>query len=338
MSKRNTTIKDVAKTCGVSVATVSRVLNDNYFVTAETKSKVLQAVKELGYIPNSAARSLKMNTSGIIGYITSDISNGYHILIAKGIEDMIRPYNYNLIVCSTSNSGKAERQYLELLMGKNIDALVLNTSGKNDDYILEINKSLPMVMVNRRLKTPGFHGDFADCNNKLGMYLLTKKLLEAGHRRIYLLQGPQHLSNTQERNDGFFTALAEAHIPAYDYPYVYEGDYGLDSGAEAIRQMHTLPEQPTALIAENNQMTLGALKELNEQKISVPDELSIAGFNGIDHPELMNVRPTVADFDSYKIGRAAGKAILERIKDNSIENREYIFGPEIIEGNSIRVL
>jgi len=336
MTKQKCTIKDVADQCGVSTATVSRVLNDNYFVTPELKHRVLTTVNELGYIPNSVARSLKMNTSGIIGYITSDISNGYHIMIAKAIEDIIRPHNYNLIVCSTSNSKDAEKRYLKSLIGKNIDALVLNTSGENDSFILRMNKMLPMVLVNRRLSTPGFHGDFADCNNSLGMYLLTKELIKHGHKKIFLVQGPRHLSNTKERLEGFEKAMAEIGIDVGEnYPFLYQGDYSLQSGYDSVKYMQSLPILPTAILAANNTMTIGVLKALNEYGLSVPKQFSIAGFNGIDHLELMTVRPTMAYYDPYKIGMAAGKSILERIEDNSIDNREYIFSPTIIAGNAI---
>ncbi|QHQ59664.1 substrate-binding domain-containing protein [Anaerocolumna sedimenticola] len=336
MPGQKITIKDVAERSGVSVATVSRVLNDNYFVTSDIKQKVLKAVDELGYIPNSIARSLKMNTSGIIGYITSDISNGYHIMIAKAIEDIIKPNNYNLIVCSTGNDKDVEERYLKLLLGKSIDALVLNTCGKNDSFILHINKTLPMVLVNRRLNTPGFHGDFADCNNDLGMYLLTKELTDKGHRKILLMEGPPNLSNTKERFNGFQKAMEEIGIDVTkNYPFRYEGDYSLKSGYEGIKFMQNLPLEPTAVLATNNAMTLGALKALKEFQIPVPDQISIAGFNGIDNLELMTTRPTVADYDPYKIGLAAGKAILERIEDNTIDNREYIFSPTMIHGNAI---
>ena len=339
MPGQKITIKDVAEKCGVSVATVSRVLNNNYFVTSDIKQRVLRAVDELGYIPNTVARSLKMNTSGIIGYITSDISNGYHIMIAKAIEDIIKPNNYNLIVCSTGNDKEVEERYLKLLLGKSIDALVLNTCGKNDSFILHINKTLPMVLVNRRLNTPGFHGDFADCNNDLGMYLLTKELTDKGHRKILLIEGPHNLSNTKERFSGFQKAMEELGIDVTgNYPFRFEGDYSLKSGYNAIKFMRSLSIEPTAILATNNAMTLGALKALKELEISIPEQISVAGFNGIDNLELMTVRPTVADYDPYKIGLAAGKAILERILDNTIDNREYIFSPTIIHGNAIKTV
>lgn len=336
MEKQRITIKTVAEECGVSIATVSRVLNDNYYVSPDIKKNVLETVNKLGYVPNSVARNLKLNTSGIIGYITSDISNGYHITIAKAVEDVIRSSNYNLVVCSTGNNAEAERQYLKLLMGKNVDALIINTCGANDDFVLKANESIPMVLVNRRLNTPGFHGDFADCNNVLGMYLLTKDLLNHGHKDIYLVEGPANLSNSQERLEGFSKAMAESGITNISsYPFRYQGDYSLNSGFDAIAHMLTLPHRPTAVLAANNTMTLGVLKALKHFGISAPADISIAGFNGIDHIELLETRPTVADYDPYKIGQAAGRAILERIHDNTIDNREYIFSPVLVHGNAV---
>lgn len=339
MEKKRITIKTVAEECDVSIATVSRVLNDNYYVSPDIKQRVLDTINRLGYVPNSVARSLKLSTSGIIGYITSDISNGYHIMIAKAVEDVIRSSNYNLIVCSTGNDAEAERQYLKLLMGKNVDALIINTCGENDEFVLHANESIPMVLVNRRLNTPGFHGDFADCNNVLGMYLLTKDLLNKGHRDIYLVEGPPNLSNTRERLEGFSKAMSEAGI--YDmnrYPFRYQGDYSLNSGFEAIAHMPALPRQPTAVLAANNTMTLGILKALKHFGLTAPEQISVSGFNGIDHIELLENRPTVAHFDPYKIGQAAGQAIMERLHDNTIDNREYIFSPTLIHGNAVAPL
>lgn len=337
-TKGKVTMKDIASYCEVSVATVSRVLNENYYVAPETKQRVLKAIRESNYSPNNVARSLKLNRTGMIGYITSDISNSYHITIAKAIEDVIRPNNYNLIVCSTNNNKDAEEKYLKLLAGRGVDALVLNTWGKSDALILEMNRTVPMVLVNRRLNTPGFHGDLADCNNVLGMYLLTKELLKCGHRRILLIGGPSHLSNVQERFCGFVKAMKEAGTDAADgYPYLVEGDFSIQSGFDAIDFLLRFPrdKRPTAVLGTNNMTTLGAMKGALHHQMRVPDELSIAGFNSIEHMEMMSFQPTVAAFDPYKIGRAAGLALMERIEDNSIENREYIFAPAILPGNGI---
>lgn len=330
------TIKDVALASNVSIATVSRVLNGDPNVNVQIKENVLEAIDRLGYIPNVSARSLKLHTSGTIGFITSDISNGYHIAMARAMEDVIKKEDYNLIVCSTENKKEDEFNYLKLLLSKNVDALVINTSGFNDDYILKLNKQIPMVLLNRRLNSPGFHGDFVDCNNELGMFLLTKELIFQGHRDILIIEGARNLSNSKERFEGFYKAMYQVGIDVkQDYSYRYEGDYSLESGYQAIDYMLQMEKRPTAILSCNNMMTIGALLALKANHINVPLDVSIAGFNGIEHLDLMTVRPLVADFDAYSIGRAAGKAILERIKDNKIENREYIFSPELIQGNSL---
>ena len=330
------TIKDVADKCGVSTATVSRALNNSGYVSDTLKASILQTCKEIGYIPNSTARSLKVNSTRIIGYITSDISNQYHITVAKAIEDIVRPSNYNLIVCSTRNDKQVEEQHLKSLLGRNIDALVINTTCENDDFIISISQTVPTVLVNRRLNLSGFHGDFTDSNNSLGVYLLTRELLQYGHKRIYILEGPHKFSNSRERYDGFRQAMAEVGIDTdHNYPYRYEGHFTEQSGVAGIKYMLSQFEQmPTAILGTNNSMTIGALNALRSYHISIPEQMSIVGFNGINHLELMAVRPTVADYNPYDIGKAAGEFILERLQDISLPNRESIFDPVIIHGNA----
>lgn len=330
------TIKDVANKCGVSTATVSRALNNTGYVAEDLKAYILSTSNEMGYIPNSTARSLKINSTGIIGYITSDISNQYHITVAKAIEDIIRPSNYNLIVCSTRNNQRSEEQYLKLLLGRNIDALVINTTCENDEFIASISQKIPTVLVNRRLNIPGFHGDFADSNNMMGTYLLTKELLRHGHKNIYILEGSYKFSNARERYEGFRKAMAEAGIDTdHDYPYRYEGDFTEQSGYDGIIHMLNHFERiPTAILSTNNAMTIGTLKALHAYRISIPEQMSVVGFNGIDNLELMTTRPTVANYNPYEIGKAAGQFTLDRIKDLSLENREAIFDPVIISGNA----
>jgi len=330
------TIKDIANQCGVSTATVSRALNGSGYVEERLKARIKSASTEMGYIPNSTARSLKMNTTGIIGYITSDISNQYHITVAKAIEDVIGPSNYNLIVCSTRNNQDSEEKYLKLLLGRNIDALIINTTCENDDFIASISRKIPTVLVNRRLNIPDFHGDISDSNNQEGTYLLTKELLKYGHKDIYILEGYHKFSNARERYAGFKKAMAEAGIDTdHNYPYRYEGDFTEQSGYDGIVHMfHHFKHAPTAILSTNNAMTIGTLKALHTYHISIPEQMSVVGFNGINNLELMTTRPTVANYNPYDIGMAAGQFALDRIKDISLENREAIFEPDIIPGNA----
>lgn len=334
--KSKATVKDVAAAAGVSVATVSRVLNGNYYVSPDVENRVRQAIDALGYVQNSIARSLKMNSTHMIGYVVSDISNTYHISAARAAEDILRKDGYSMILCSTENSQEREHEYLNLLIGKNVDALVLNTTGKNDSYIVKLSKNMPIMLVNRKITHPEFTGDFVDTNGYEGCYHLTKLLLNIGHRKIYVLHGPQHLSNSQERLSGFKAAMQEAGIPVdASYPYQFAGSFTLQSGIDAIDALCSMEDKPTAIMSQNNMMTIGALKGLKAKNISIPEELSLVAYDGIDNLDLMTTRPTVANFDTTVIGSRIATMLLERIRDPSMANRQFILEPEIIQGNSI---
>jgi DNA-binding LacI/PurR family transcriptional regulator len=334
----NVTSREVAKAAGVSVATVSRVFNKNYYVSDEVTQRVLDAAENLGYFPNFIARSLKTNSTKTIAFLMSDISNWYHISIAKAIEDIVKKQNYNLIVCSTENNKERELAYLELLLSKNIDALILNSTGMNDDFVLKMNKKIPMVLIHRRIQNPEFVGDIADTNNTMGTYILTKQLITLGHKKIFAIKGPAHLSNSQERFLGFAKAMSEVDVDVNNnYPYTYDGNFTLESGYSAIEFLCNLSDKPTAIISFNNMMTLGALKCLKTKNINTPEDISFVAYDGIQNIELMASRPTVANFEPYPIGTQIGKAILERIENNSMENREFIFEPTIIHGNTIGI-
>lgn len=334
----HSTIKDVASEARVSVATVSRVLNQNYYVTEAVRDKVLAAVEKLEYVPNSIARSLKVNNTHTIGFVVSDISNTYHISVARSVEDVIKKQNYSMILCSTENNKERELTYLKLLLSKNIDGLILNTTGKNDKFILEMNKRVPMVLVNRRLGLSGFVGDFVDSDNYGGCYLLTKQLLSLGHRNIFVVRGPSYLSNSRERFEGFAAAMSEYGIAVDSaYPFLYEGAFTLESGMEAAAYLCEMGEPPTAVLSQNNMMTIGLLKALRSRNINVPEDISVVSYDGIDNMDLMITRPAVANFDTFEMGIYVGDAILERIGDNSIPNREFILPPNITWGNSLGV-
>ena len=334
--KSKATIKDVAAAANVSVATVSRVLNGNYYVSPDVEDRVRRAIEALGYVQNSIARSLKMNSTHMIGYVVSDISNTYHISAARAAEDILRKEGYSMILCSTENSKEREHEYLNLLVGKHVDALVLNTTGKNDPYLVNLSKNMPIVLVNRKITRPEFTGDFVDTNGYDGCYHLTKLLLSIGHRKIYVLHGPQHLSNSQERLAGFKAAMKEHGITVDDsYPYQFAGSFTLQSGIDAIETLCSMEDKPTAIMSQNNMMTIGVLKGLKSKNISVPEELSLVSYDGIDNLDLMTIRPTVANFDTTIIGSRIATMLLERIKDPSMANRQFILEPEIIQGNSI---
>lgn len=331
------TIRDVAKHAGVSIATVSRVINDNYYVSPDIKARVLRAIEELHYYPNSVARSLKNDSTHSIGFLVSDISNNYFTTMAKAVEDVINKKHYSLIVCSTDDKKERELTYLKLLISKKIDGLILNTTGGNDKFIAELSEYMPVVLVNRKVYDDKFKGDFIDSDNIQGVYNLTRHLLSLGHRKIGVINGMLNVSTGTERFAGFKKAMSEVGIDVNEsYPYRYDGDFTMEAGYQGAAKITGGSDKPSAIVVMNNVMALGALKYLKASNIRVPEDISISAYGNIDNIELMYVQPTIVTLNAWVIGNKAGEMILERIENKNINNREVIYVPQLVEGNSVK--
>lgn len=334
---KNVTIKDIAKKAGVSIATVSRVVNNNYYVSEEIKQKVLRSIEELNYYPNSIARSLKNDVTYIIGFVVSDIGNSYFTTIAKALEDAVSTQGYNIIVCSTDGSEERERKYLDLLMSRKVDGLVINTTGKNDKFLTEISKQLAVVLINRKVEYSSFIGDFIDSNNYEGGYSLASHLLSLGHEKIGIINGDLKVSTGRERFEGVKRAILEAGVKLPEkHEYRYDGNFTSMSGYKGAEYITNLSKPPTAMIAMNNEMAIGALKYLSTHQISIPDQVSIASYGNIDNMELLYVKPSYVTLNPWVIGNKAGQLLIERIQDREIHNREIIYTPQLIVGDGVK--
>lgn len=327
------TIRDIAEAAHVSVATVSRALNHSPAVTDRTRDRILAVAGELGYVPNSVAKSLKTSHTQTIGFLVSDITNSDYISIARVVEDIVRPRGYSLILCSTGNRKEQELDYLQMLFSKSIDGLILNTTGFNNAYILKMNEKVPVVLLNRNISDPKFRGDFISTNSYLGSYMLTRHLLALGHRRIFVVRGPVHLSNSVERFLGFVDAMEQAGCPVgVDYPYVYCGEYTRENGVDAAAKALAMDPLPTAILSHSNMPMLGVLEELHRRKGRVP-ELALASYDDLPDIRLMEIQPAIAHFDTIALGRQAARSILEHIQNPRLEPREYMFDPVVLPGN-----
>lgn len=329
------TIKEVAQEAGVSIATVSRVLNKNCVVKDELIQRVNSAIEKLGYYPNSAARTLKSDSSRTVAFVVSDISNIFFTVVMRAVEDVLNQYGYNLFVCSTDADQEREMRYLTLLREKQIDGLIINVSGKNNDFITTISKQLPIVLLGRQIPNPGFTGDYVDNNNFAGLEELTRHLLTLGHRKIALLNGEPYVSSNQERFGGFSSAMRAAGISIDDsYPYLYNGNFArLSSGMEGAKILYE--RGATAIIAANNLLALGALQYCHDANISIPSDLSLCSFGAIANHNLMSMQPTYVDQFPTAMGVRAAELIIERIEaKNNLGNREIRFSTQLVVGNS----
>lgn len=337
--QRDSTIKDVARLAQVSIATVSRVINDNYAVSDELKERVQSAIDELNYVPNSIARSLKVDHTLTIGLIVSDISNSFFTVLARSAEDIITKKRYNLIVCSTDDDQEKEANYINLLLEKKVDGIILNTTGKNDALVASISRTIPIALCSRKVNHPDFIGDFVETDNNKGAAMLTRHLLDLGHTRIAVINGQNGVSSSLERYQGFVSAMNNAGIKLpEDNPYHVHANFNKpQSGGEAMKTLFSLPSPPTAVITMNNELAMGAIRYCVKNGINVPEDISICSFGEISNSDLMTIQPSYIIMDPASMGTTLAEMVIDRIASTTkIPNREVRFTTSLVEGSGIK--
>ena len=303
------TMLDVAKRAGVSKTTVSHVINETRFVEAKTKERVLQAIAELGYLPNVAARSLTTKRTGTIGIVVSDIANLFFGEVLLGIESVLQPENYSTIVCNTNEVLEREAYYLDMLLSRQVDGIIAAATSQRWAALAEAEvQHTPLVSVDRTFS--GSEVPYVGVNNEEGAYLGTKHLIECGHRQIGIIAGFQRLSTMRERLAGFQQALQACDIPL---PEEWIVTSHLKAGREATHQIFSLPKSPTALFINNNQLAVGVLLALNELGLHCPEDVSLVLFD--DHPWAAISEPplTVVRQPTFELGRTAARMLLKMI-------------------------
>lgn len=338
--KKEITIKEIAAAANVSIATVSRVMNKTANVRPEVVKRVQQAVKELDYSPNAVARSLKKAHTSAIGFLVSNISDPFFIAIARGIESYIQNFGYSLIVCSIGYSQESEKKYLQFLQGKKVDGMIINTTGYNNDLITALSRQMPIVLSNRLINSPDFVGDFVDNENVGCAYELTKMLLMHGHKRIAIINGPEHLSTAYERYRGFCSAMKDfGHKVTSVYPYQYSNTFTTQTGYDGTNMMLQLPEPPTAFVFASSELAFGGMRCLMQNGLRVPEAVSFVCVGDLLNRDLLYVKPTLSSVNLHGMGERMAELLLERIQsETTIPNREIRFSSTILEGNSIKTI
>lgn len=299
------TIKDVAHAAGVSVATVSRVLNDKGPIREETRTQVLEAVARLQYVPHSGARSLITNQTQTIGVLLPDIYGEFFSEVIRGLDLSARRAGYHLVVSGSHASRTEIEAVLRALRGR-VDGLVV-MSPDTDAETLQANvtPTLPIVLLNSG--SQGGRFDSISIDNYGGANAMTHHLIGLGHRRIALIRGPEHNRDAQDRRRGFFDALAEAGLPPEAGPEV-AGDFTEESGFLATPALLALRPRPTAIFAANDSMAIGCLSALRQAGWNVPQDLSLAGFDDIPiarymTPPLASVSVSIAELGARAVER-----------------------------------
>lgn len=314
------TIHDVAKKAGVAPITVSRVINNSGYVSEKVRSKVNQAITELGYVPNVLARSLKSKRTNTIALVFTDITNPFFNTIARGVEDSACSAGFNVIFCNTDESVEQEYKYIQLVLQKQVDGILLvpvDTRSKAIDSIQEQNT--PLVVIDR--KVPYDNIDSVRGDSEGGAYLITKHLIDLGHQRISMLSGSKGVSTAEDRINGYCRAMKNSELTQFiDYHY---GKFAQQSGFETTKALFSREIRPTALFAGNNLIAVGALSSLREMEIDIPQDVAVVSFDGI--PENLTVFPflTTVDQPSYEIGKKAAELLLSRIMNQPDAPKDF---------------
>lgn len=298
------TIHDVARRSAVSPATVSRFLRGE---RVRREQEVRDAIKELGYRPTFAARSLRSGVHYAIGVVVPDVANPFFAAVVKGMESVLRGGPYSLFLANTDESREFEADVIGDVIGR-VDGVVLAPATERDDNPKRLlDAGIPVVFVDRDLADGSVDSVLVD--NVGGARLAAHHLLQLGHRDIAIISGPLDNTPGRERYAGFTAALREAEVELPDR-FIEIADFREPGGYAAMLHLLALPHAPTAVFCANNLMTIGALKALNGTGIAVPEDMSIIGFDDLDLAPLMRAPLTVIDRPSMEQGAIAAQIML----------------------------
>ena len=328
-----TTIKDVSECAGVSPATVSRVVNGSCRVSHDKKLKVEKAIQKLGYRPNSIAQALASSRTGSIGVVVPELNGMFYSVMLQGIENQLRRFGYHLVVTAGSNDEAGQKDAIDFLLSRRVDALILHTQHVSDDYLIDLAEAgPPLVLINRFV--PELPDSCIDLDNEQGARNATRHLIELGHKRIACITGPLYKADARGRLQGYREALEEAGIE-YREIFVVESGFTEETGAMAMRKLLSRHCEFSAVFACNDHMAFGAFEEMRRAGISVPEDVSLVGFDNVQFARYLTPSLTTVDFPIERMSTEAVQLILQKLFKKKIEV-DYKFSPSLVVRESVK--
>ncbi len=323
------TIYDVAREASVSMATVSRVVNNNPNVKPQTRKKVFEAIERLGYRPNAVARGLASKKTTTVGVVIPDISNAIFAEVARGIEDIANMYHYNIILCNADKKKDKEIRVINTLLEKQVDGLLFMGGAVTEDHIQAFKtSSVPIVLC--ATTEEGDTYPSVDIDHIGAAEDAVSTLIQNGHRHIAMISGTlQDPSNGYARFQGYKNALEKAGI-SFNEDLVRIGNYRYESGLEVTQHFLDLQDRPTAIFAANDEMAIGAIHAIQDKGLRVPEDVSIISVDNVRMASM--VRPllsTVAQ-PMYDIGAVSMRLLTKLMKKETVANSRVILPHEVI--------
>lgn len=328
------TIYDVAREAGVSMATVSRVVNNNPNVKPQTRKKVYEAIERLGYRPNAVARGLASKKTTTVGVVIPDISNAIFAEVARGIEDIANMYHYNIILCNADKRKEKEIRVVNTLLEKQVDGLLFMGGAVTDEHLQAFKTANVPVVLCATTDEQGLIPS-VDINHEEAAYDAVRTLIGNGHRRIAMISGTlQDPSNGYARYQGYKRALEEAGIPVSE-DYVRTGNYRYESGVDAVKYFLELPERPTAVFAATDEMAIGAIHSIQDAGLKVPEHISVISVDNSRMASMVRPQLTTVAQPMYDIGAVSMRLLTKLMKKETVDQAKVILPHEVITRNSV---
>lgn len=331
-------IKEVARRAGVSVGTVSNVINRPHMVAAETRERVQAAIDALGYVRSESARQLRAGQSRIIALLVLDMSNPFFVDVAVGAERVARAANLGVMVCNSAQSSTEEADYLSLFAEQRVRGVLVTPADAAGRNLVDFRRhGIPFVFVDR--VCPSVEGCSVSVDDVLGGTLAVRHLLAQGHRAVTYVTGPISLTQCRGRRDGALVALAEAGLPAAALRQVVADRLEVASGRDAGARVLGMSPRPSAVFCANDLLALGVLQALFAAGVKVPDEIALVGYDDIEFAAAAAVPLTSVRQPAVRMGREAAELLLAETAENPAHHRHQriVLEPELIVRESSAV-
>lgn len=319
------TIKDVSKLAGVSVATVSRFLNKNGYVSQQSADAISEVIEKLNYRPNNIARSLAGMKTATIALMVPDILNPFFPEIARATEDAANAYDYTLILCNTDNDSQKEQKYIETLIHKQVDGIIISSYTIKPEQLEDLQKrKIPVILMDNAFSGSSFVSLMSDNYN--GGKMATVHLIDQGCKKIAHICGPIHITSSRERTNGYEEVYKK--MDSFMPSLISYSDFTVKGGYQAMKELLDKHPDLDGVFASNDLMAAGAIKALREANISVPNDVKVIGFDGIQMEMMYPQISTIAQ-PIYDIGKTAMDYLVKLINAEPIEKHIKTFDVEL---------
>jgi len=328
LKSQDATIVSVSQKVGVSVSTVSRVLNgksEQYRISKSTQKLILDAAAELNYSPNLLARGLRLNKTNTIGYIIPDIANPFFSRIADNVEKHARKKGYSVVICNSEEETNAEKILVKTLAERKIDGVIISPVGQEIQHILELKeRNIPIILIDRYF--PGKEIPFVTSDNYKGAFTAVKYLIENGHTKIACIQGLEDTQPVFERVRGYKDALKEFKLEV-DEDLIVGDSFSEENGYIETKLLLKNNKKPTAIFGLSNLISFGAMRALREEGLNIPDDMSLITFDDLPYLDYLSTPMTAVQQQGSEIGNIATKMLIDQIESGRNFEQEGIFLP-----------